>query len=152
MAMALPPARDPADDLSIPTIVKIGGGASMVSAGFTVALALQTLLNFRLRGPIVAVLPLMGALGIAGLVTGWGSLRGRAGSVVGSTITGGLVATLGLAWAVYALLGGLVSPLSFGVVPLAVLATVVCGVAISPARRVTSARDRLRAQGLDFGV
>jgi hypothetical protein len=144
--------NDEMEDLTIPVIVKIAGGGCMMTGGFTLGLALQTSMIFRMKGSIVAVVALMAILGVAAVVTGWGTFRGRAGSSIAAAVTAGLVATLGSVWAIVGLLSGVLSPLSFGVVLFGTGAAVLTGLAIGPARKVTRARDGLRAQGLDFGV
>jgi hypothetical protein len=140
------------DDLTIPMIVKIAGGACMMTGGFTLGLAVQTSMIFRMRGSIQGVVAAMAILGIAAVITGWGTFRGRAGSSIAAAVAAGLVAMLGSVWAVVGLMSGVLSPLSFGVILFATAAAVLTGLAIGPARKVTRARDVLRAQGLDFGV
>lgn len=101
---------DALDDLAAPMIVKVGGGVSMLTGAFTLGLAAQTMLVFRMRGWIGGVVLVMVLLGISAVVTGWGTTRGQARSAI------------------------------------------VAGLSIGPARKVTAARDHLRAQGLDFGM
>ncbi len=144
--------RDEMDDLVVPMIVKLAGGMAMVTGAFTLGLAVQTSLIFRLSGRLPAIIGAMVLLGIACGVTGWGASQGRGRSATGAAIASALVAMLGTAWAITGFLSGVFSPLSFGVVFFATGAAVLTGLAIAPARKVTAARDQLRAQGYDFGL
>jgi hypothetical protein len=144
--------RDEMDDLVVPMLVRLAGGLCMVTGAFTLGLAIQTGLMFRMSGKLPVIIALMIVLGLAAVVTGWGTSQARGHAAVGGTVASGLVATLGSLWAVTGLLSGVVSPLSFGVVFLGVGSAVLAGLAIGPARGVTAARERLRAQGYDFGL
>jgi hypothetical protein len=152
MSPAFGQPRDAMDDLVVPMIVKLGGGLAMLTGAFTLGLAIQTSLMFRMMGTMPLVLAAMIAVGIASIVTGWGASRGSARSAMAAAGTAGLVGLLGTAWAITSFLSGVFSPLSFGVVFVAVGAAVVAAVAIGPARKVTAAREHLRAQGYDFGL
>jgi hypothetical protein len=112
------------EDLAIPLLVKLAGGMAMVTGAFTIGLAIQTSLIFRMSGRIPAIIAAMVVLGIAAVVTGWGTVQGRGASAIAATAMSGLVAVLGTA--------------------------VLVGIAIAPARKVWAARERLRAQGYDF--
>ena len=144
--------RDEIEDLQIPVFLKLAGGAGMVAGLFTLGLAAQTALLFQLRGLVLGVLAGMLVLGAAAVVAGWGTVQGRGPAAIAGAVAAGLIASLGTIWAITGLSSGVVSPLSFGVILLAVLASVLLGVAIGPARRVSAARAALRAQGYDFGV
>jgi hypothetical protein len=144
--------RDEMDDLVVPMIAKLAGGMTMVTGMFTLGLAAQTSLMFRMRGTLPAVLAAMVVLGIAAIVMGWGTTQGRGRSAIGAAVTAGLVAMLGSAWAITGFLSGVISPLSFGVVFFATGAAVLVALAIGPARKVTAARNAMRAQGYDFGL
>jgi|GEM_PF-5377015 len=153
MYRSSPAAEDePLEAIVIPLFVKIAGGAVMATGMFTLGLAAQTMLLFRMRGIVVPVLGVMVVLGIAGVVTGWGAFRGRGAACIGAAVAAGLVAVLGATWAITGAMHGLVSPLSFLVPAMAVAGAVLAGVAIEPARKVTRAREALRARGLDFGM
>jgi hypothetical protein len=152
MNQALAPVHDDLDDVAIPTVVKIAGGAAMATGAFTLAVAAQTALIFRMAGAMPLVVAAMAALGTLGVVAGFATLRGSGRAAVGATATGALVATLGLAWAVVGLLSGLLSPLTWGIVPCGVATAGVGVLAIAPARKVSRARAALRARGLDFGL
>jgi hypothetical protein len=143
---------DEMDDLVIPMIVKLAGGMTMVTGAFTLGLAVQTSLIFRMSGRIPVILAMMLLVGVAAVVTGWGTLQGRGTSAIAAAGAAGLVAVLGTAWAIAGFLSGVFSPLSFAVVFFATGAAVLVGLAIAPARKVSAARERLRAQGYDFGV
>jgi len=140
------------DAVTVPMIMKVAAGATMVTGAFTVGLAIQTSLVFRMRGFVPVAVGGMLLLGLPALVAGFGTLRGRGGATIAAAVASALVATLGSVWAVVGLMSGLISPLSFGVVVLAVGSAVLAGVAIGPARKVTHARAALRARGLDFGL
>lgn len=142
---------DPAD-LTAPLIVKIAGGASMVTGAFTLGLAAQTGLMFRMRDFVPIVLGAMVVLGIVTLIAGFGGLRAKASSTIAGAVGSGFIALCGSIWAVLALSWGLVSPLSFGVVLFAIPTAILGGIAIGPSRKVSVARAALRAKGLDFGV
>ena len=144
--------RDPMDDLAVPVIVKFGGGMAMLTGAFTLGLAVQTSLMFRMSGKIPLVLAMMVLAGVGLVVTGWGTSKGSLRSAVGAAGASGLTALLGMAWAITGFLSGVISPLSFGVVFFATGAAVLAGIAIGPARKVTAARDHLRSQGYDFGL
>jgi MFS family permease len=148
------PASPPDDmeDLAIPLLVKLAGGMAMVTGAFTIGLAIQTSLIFRMSGRIPAIIAAMVILGIAAVVTGWGTVQGRGASAIAAAAMSGLVALLGTAWAITGFLSGVFSPLSFAVVFFATGAAVLVALAIAPARKVSAARERLRAQGYDFGL
>jgi hypothetical protein len=152
MSSVLGQPRDEMDDLVVPMIVKAAGGSSMVTGAFTLGLAVQTSLIFRMSGRLPAIVAAMVVLGVAAIVTGWGTTQGRGRSAIGAAATAGLVAALGSVWAITGLLSGVLSPLSFGVVFFATAAAVLMGLAIGPARKVTAARAAMRAQGYDFGL
>jgi hypothetical protein len=124
----------------------------MVTGAFTLGLAVQTALVFRMSGYVPGVVAAMVVLGLAACATGWSTSQARGKAAIGAAATAGLVAVLGTAWAITGFLSGLLSPLSFGVVFFATGAAVLAGLAIGPARKVTAARDQLRAQGYDFGL
>jgi hypothetical protein len=149
-AFGQPP--DAIDDLVVPMVVKLGGGMCMVTGAFTLGLAVQTSLLFRLSGSMPLIVGAMVVLGILACVTGWGTSQGRGPAAIAAAVAAGLVAMLGTAWAIAGFLSGVLSPLSFGVVFFATGAAVLAGLAIGPARRVTAARQALRAQGYDFGL
>jgi hypothetical protein len=149
-AFGQPP--DAMDDLVVPMVVKLGGGMCMVTGAFTLGLAVQTSLLFRLSGSMPLIVGAMVLLGILACVTGWGTSQGRGSAAIAAVLAAGLVAMLGTAWAIAGFLSGVLSPLSFGVVFFATGAAVLAGLAIGPARRVTAARQALRAQGYDFGL
>ena len=144
--------QDEIQDLQIPFFLKVAGGMGMVAGLFTLGLAAQTALMFRLQGLVLGVLAGMLVLGFVVFVTGWGTTKGRGPAAIAGAVAAGLVASLGALWAVTGAREGVISPLSFGVVVLAVFASILFGVAIGPARKVSAARATLRAQGYDFGV
>lgn len=146
------PPSDDMEDLAIPLLVKLAGGMAMVTGAFTIGLAIQTSLIFRMSGRIPVIIAAMVILGIAAVVTGWGTVQGRGASAIAAAAMSGLVAVLGTAWAITGFLSGVFSPLSFAVVFFATGAAVLVGIAIAPARKVSAARERLRAQGYDFGL
>lgn len=152
MSPSLGTPVDDLEDLAVPLGVKLGGGMSMLTGAFTLGLAIQTGLMLRMRGAQPIIVVVMLALGAACVVTGWGTTRGQSRSAVGAAAAGGLVATLGTAWAIVGLMSGLISPLSFFVVLLATASAIMAGLAIGPAGKITRARHALRAQGLDFGM
>lgn len=141
-----------AEALSVPLIVKIAAGASMLTGAFTLGLAAQTGLMFRMRDFVPIVLGAMVVLGLATLVAGFSGLRAKSAATIAGAVGSGLIAVCGSIWAVLALTWGLVSPLSFGVVLFAVVSAVLSGIAIGPSRKVSLLRAALRARGLDFGV
>lgn len=138
--------------LSVPVFVKVAAGACMATGAFTLGLGAQTGLMLAMRGPVPFVLAAMVVLGLITLVSGFGGLRAKASSIIAGAVASGAVALCGAIWAVFALSNGLVSPLSFFVVVLAIASAVLAGVAIGPARKVSQARAALREKGLDFGV
>jgi len=138
--------------LSVPTFVKVAAGACMATGAFTLGLGAQTGLMLAMRGPVPYVLAAMVVLGLTTLVSGFGALQAKASSVIAGAVASGAVALCGAIWAVFALSNGLVSPLSFFVVVLAIASAILAGVAIGPARKVSAARASLREKGLDFGV
>ena len=145
-------SRDEIEDLKIPLFLKLAGGMGMVAGLFTLGLAAQTALVFHLRGVVLGALAGMLLLGFAAVVAGWGTVQGRGPAAIAGAVAGGLIASLGTIWAITGLSAGVISPLSFGVIFLAVVASILLGVAVGPARKVSAARAALRAQGYDFGV
>lgn len=79
-------------------------------------------------------------------------MRGSGRAAIAAACVGGLIATLGSVRAVVGFMSGVLSPLSFGVIVLGTASAVLAGIAIGPARKVSKARERLRRQGLDFGL
>lgn len=149
----MPAPRDEMEDLQIPFFLKVAGGVGMVSGLFTLGLAAQTALMFQLRSALIlGVLVMMVLLGLATVALGWGTLQGKGHAAIAGAASAGLIAFLGAIWAYESVTAGVISPLSVGVIFLAVLASVLLGVAIGPARKVSAARAALRAQGYDFGV
>jgi hypothetical protein len=152
MTFASAQPRDEMEDLLVPFLVKLGGSASMVAGIFTVGLAVQTASLFQMRGILPGVFGGMAVLGTTSVIAGWGTTRGRSTSAIVAAAATGLIATLGAVWAFVGLFSGLVSPLSFLIIPLGTIAAVFSALSIGPARRVTIARANLRAQGFDFGT
>ncbi len=138
--------------LAVPLLVKIAAGTSLLVGIFTLGLAIQTSLMLRMQGTTGLIVGAMAVLGFVTTASGFGGLRGKASATIAGAVGSALIATLGSIWAVVALMGGLISPLSFFVVFLGVVSAIAGGVAIGPARKLGAARAKLLAGGLDFGV
>lgn len=132
-------------------LVKAAGAACMVT-GLFVALQAFQLWGFVLVGAVALVPFVMLALGVAAIVLGFYVLRLRGWAAAGSTGLCGLIVLAQSAWVLYALSHGFVSLVAFGVPPLALAATVLCGVAIPPCFRADLARRRLAEDGLSTGT
>lgn len=138
--------------LRIPTGVKAAGWIAMATGALVLALAVQTVLIFRMTSFARIVVGAMVLAGIAIIIPGWGTYRGLRRSSIAAAIISAMLFLLSGAYAILGVTGGLISPLSFWVVASAVASTVATILAIGPATKISTARDSLRARGLDFGV
>jgi hypothetical protein len=143
-----------ADDLEaivIPSSVKIAGGV-LAGAGICVGITgLQAMLLgptgwFRFVGPVALILS-------GGCVfSGAGVVRGRARPALYGLILGAVTALFAFSWVMVAFMHGIVSLISFAVLPLSIVATLLLSLGLKQIRRIDEARERLRAQGLDAGL
>ena len=136
-----------------PTPLTKSAGALLTAGGvFTLLLGVQSAGVWIWRGPAMVAIPLMFVLGGANAVCGIALLRLRGfGAAVGGA-SGSLTALLALGWAVYGVMHGLFSPLSWMIVPLNALGGFLALSAIQRVRTADQARERLRAQGLESGT
>jgi hypothetical protein len=141
---------DDLEALKVPGSVKLAGGM-LAGAGVCIgitglqALGLATTGLYSLVGPVALVLS-------GGCVfTGAGVARGRARAALFGIVLGVVTGLFALTWVVVAFLHGVISFISLLAVPLSITATTLIAVALKQVRRVDTARERLRAQGLDAG-
>jgi len=132
-------------------LVKAAGVACMLTGLFTALQSVQ-LLGFTLSGVVMLVPFVMLILGVAAVAVGFYVMRIRGWASAAGTGLAGFVVLFQSAWIVFGLAHGFVSLVGFGVPPLALAATVLCGLAIPPAFRADLARRRLAADGLSTGM
>ncbi len=146
------PMQDEDLAASQPTLIAKAAGAACMATGLFTALQAVQLWGFVLMGAIKLVPFVMLLLGLAAIVAGFSVLRGRGWATATGTGLCGFVVLAQSGWVVYGLALGFVSLVGFGVPPLALAATVLCGVAIPKAFRADLARRRLAAEGLSTGM
>ena len=132
-------------------MVKAAGAACMLTGLFTALQAFQ-LWGFVLIGFVKVIPFLMLVLGLAGIGLGFFVLRLRGWACAGGTGVSGFVVLFQAGWVIYGLAHGFVSLVGFGVPPLALAATVLCGLSIPQGFRADLARKRLAADGLSIGT
>lgn len=135
-----------------PSILKAAGGLSLGAGATALLVVVQAFSGFVVPGSAMIWLGVVGVLGVATSASGLGLLRGRAWAGIGGAISGVLLMLVSGAWLVRATLGGFFS--LFAVVdPWLAAAGAVCTfIGLGALKRVTDARERLRAEGLDLGT
>jgi hypothetical protein len=131
-----------------PSTLSRAAALSTLSLGvFSTLLGAQLVYNFKeytLRSGS------MFAIGAVTLVAGWALYRTlKPRTVQAGLALGAATLLLGCWWAVSLLLEGVLSALSLAVLPHALVTSVLCLVAITPAERAELARQRLRSAGFD---
>jgi hypothetical protein len=142
---------DDLDALRLPAIAKVAGGIGLLLGGFQCILAVQSFLLLRPAWRFL-VLAVMFGLGLILLRAGYRMTRGFGrGALIGAVAAAanGLVVA---AWLVFALLQGVLSPLTLLVILLSMASLVFSSLTIPALRSVDAARDRLREEGLETGL
>lgn len=137
--------------LVVPRSAKFGGRALLFLGVMTLVLFLQTVLMFRVTALSGAIMTLMLLLGVACAVLGFRITRARGGAAIAGTFVAGFSTVVSGGWFAYSWLYDTVIALAAALVPIALLALVLCALAIDGARHTDRARARLRKQGLDLG-
>lgn len=132
-------------------LVKAAGVLCMLTGLFTGLQSVQ-LLGFRLSGAIKIMPFAMLILGVAAVAIGFYVMRLRGWASAAGTGLAGFIVLFQSAWILLGLAHGFVSLVGFGVPPLALAATVLCGLAIPPSFRADLARRRLAEDGLSTGM
>jgi hypothetical protein len=152
MAVTATAADTDLDALVVPSTVKLAGGIFATTGVFTCIIGLQIWGLLTVTGLLQLVAPLALILGIGDVVLGAGVARARLRSVslgLGFAIVTALFA---LAWSVFALLNGVLSLISFAVLPFAGVSALLIITSRARVRVIDEARQRLRTQGLDAGL
>jgi hypothetical protein len=137
--------------LAVPRIAKFGGGALLFLGVMTLVLCLQTLLMLRMTLFTTPIMALMLLLGVGCAVLGFRITRADGKAAIGGTFIAAFTSLLSGAWFAYCWLYDIVTALAAALVPIALLALVLCALSIDGARQADRARARLRQQGLDLG-
>jgi hypothetical protein len=132
--------------------MRAGGGAVLAAGALVLLVSLQTFTGFTLSTTATAVLLVVTLFGLASAVAGLMLMRARAGSAVAGLIASGLLFLASTGWLLFSLSGGLFSLFALLAPMVAFLAIVLSAVSLGPCRRVSEARARLAAQGLDLGM
>ena len=137
--------------LVVPRIAKLGGGALLFLGVMTLVLFLQTLLMFRMSLFSALLMAVMLLLGVGCAVLGFRITRADGKAAIGGTVVAAFSSLLSGAWFAYSWLYDTVIALAAALVPIALLALVLCALSIDAARQADRARARLRQQGLNLG-
>jgi hypothetical protein len=135
-----------------PPVVRAGGGAVLAAGALVLLVSLQTFTGFTLSTTATAVLLVVTLFGLASAVAGLMLMRARAGSAVAGLVASGLLFLASTGWLLFSLSGGLFSLFSLLAPGVASLAIGLSAVSLGPCRRVSEARARFAAQGLDLGI
>jgi len=135
-----------------PPIVRSAGGAVLASGALMLLIPLQTFTGFIVSPLATAVLLVITLFGLASAVAGLRLMRARAGSAVGGLIASGLLFVVSTAWLLFSFAGGLFSLFALLAPMMASVAIGLSAVSLDPCRRVSEARARLAAQGLELGM
>jgi hypothetical protein len=137
--------------LVVPRIAKFAGGTLLFLGVMTLVLFLQTLLILRVTVLTATLMALMLVLGVAGAVLGFRITRARGRAAIAGTFVAAFTTLLSGGWFAYSWLYDVVIALAAALVPISLLALVLCALAIDGARHTDRARARLRKEGLDLG-
>lgn len=141
---------DDIEILRVPGSAKIAGRVGLLTGVFGCVLAAQTIAVLRTSMQI-PVGGLMFVLNVAVAYAGFRVSRGSGkGALLAICVASANIATSG-AWFVFALMNGMLSPLTFFVFMLSVITVAASAVALPVLRKIDEARARLRAEGLDAG-
>ena len=145
----------PGDDdfaASAPTaVVRVCSGVLMVAGLLTALTGVQLLLS-RIVGALAIVPYVLVLLGVATIGVGWMAGRARWWAATAGLALAVALTLVNLGWFVYAFAGGIYSCMSMVSVPVSIGASVAMVFTLTPVRRATEARERMRAQGLDVGI
>jgi hypothetical protein len=135
-----------------PLLSRIAGGATALAGAIVGLTGAQTLLIVTVRGPMASAPWILGAIGLAEIVIAVPVFRARAWSVVLAIGSSTLLAITSTVWLVFSVAHGLFSLVALGA-PLGSVAAIVLAVlSVGPSQRATSARERLKAQGMNLGI
>jgi hypothetical protein len=137
--------------LAVPRIAKFGGGALLFLGVMTLVLCLQTLLMFRVTLVTTPIFAVMLLLGVGCAVLGVRITRADGKAAIGGTFIAAFTSLLSGAWFAYGWVHDTVIALAAALIPIALLALVLCALSIDAARQADRARARLRQQGLNLG-
>jgi len=147
--------NDPERDFSSANpslVVRLGGGALVLSGVLHLLLGLQSILTVRWLDAMAYGPYALMALGVVAIGVGWKVTLARDWAA-SAGLALAIVLTLGTAaWTALNFGQGIFSLLSFGTVSVSVVSIVGTALAIDGCRRATAARRRLRAEGLDIGI
>ncbi len=139
------------DALRVPGIAKVAGGMGLLLGVFQCVLATQ---SFLLLVPAwrFLVLAIMLGLGLTLVRGGYRITRGFGRVALVCTVAAAVNAVVTAAWFVFAVVHGVLSPLTLLVQLLSVACVIFSSLAIPALRSVDAARERLRAEGLETGL
>ena len=149
------PSASPDVDImeaTTPLSAKAGGGVVLLAGVIFTMMALQTFAMITLRGVWIVMPALILLVGLALVASGVALFRARGWSGLGALIVSGVGALLSLAWLVVSVASGLFGLFALAAPALALAGIVAGAINMGPVRRVSDARARLSASGLDFGL
>jgi hypothetical protein len=134
-----------------PSIVKAAGGLALGAGATAILVVIQAFSGFFVPTSALLWLAPIGVLGLLAAVSGLGLLRARAWAGAAGISATTLLAMVSGGWLVRAALGGFFSLFAL-VTPWLALAAAASAIgSLGALKKVTLARERLRAQGLDLG-
>lgn len=150
------PGREEQQDADLaaitPTLLaRVAGGALALSGFFTALFGVQLASLAPFRGVWAVAIVLLFLLGATSLLAGVKVARLRGWAAITGTSSAALTALLGVPFAVYCLLSGLLSLLGLGIVPLGAVAAGLGAAVIGAGLRADAARRRLCDAGLEAG-
>jgi len=149
-------SSEPEDDLAAAQpSVKVKVAAALVGGAgvLTLVVGAQLVLFMRFVEPLLDIVGYVWTvLALALICLAAMMLRARAWATLGGAALSAVVAVAACAWAIYGIFGAFISCANVIVVPAAIAASVVSALALSDARRATTARARLADAGMDLGL
>jgi hypothetical protein len=139
-------------DAMTPLSAKAGGGVVLFAGVIFTLMALQTFALVRMKGLWIVMPVLILLVGLSLVGAGVGLFRARGWSGLGALIVSGVAALLSLVWLVVTIASGIFGLFALAAPALALGGIVAGAVNMGPVRRVSDARARLSAGGLDFGL
>lgn len=135
-----------------PAVVRSGGGVVLGAGALVLLIGLQTFSGFELNTRATVILVVLSLLGLGNAVAGLRLMRARAGSAVVALLASGVLFLASGGWLVFSVAGRLFSLFALLAPGVAFLGVLLSAASLGPCRRVTEARARLAAQGLDLGT
>jgi hypothetical protein len=135
-----------------PAVVRSGGGVVLGAGALVMLVGLQAFSGFTLNTQATVILVVVSLLGLGNAVAGLRLMRARAGSAVVALLASGALFLASGGWLVYSVFGRLFSLFALLAPGVAFLGVLLSAASLGPCRRVSEARARLAAQGLNLGM